>query len=304
MTNQSNNVLALAGGAISAIGGAVHLNYAPLFLPPGTKGWMPFQNYVVRDGDQCMIIDTGLPRLADTLRDGLDKVVGQGKSCWVFATRREVETLDNLSWVLRRYDVTKFYFLIGHMIAPLEVVTFFDEAEDAMEISVTEAHIAANEHIPIEWVRKPEDVVLGSRVFVPIRSPIAILSTYWLYEEATGTLFSSDMWGFLGAREDGGPLVTTSVDDVTIEQLEEHIKAKFDLLCGTDTSRVQETLRKIAAERRIERICPSYGLIIEGSDAVGKLIDMTVEAVDRVGKTPKRSLLEEFRATLTEERVA
>lgn len=304
MTIQNNNVLALAGGAVNAVGGTVHLDRAPLFMAPGTKGWVPFQNYVVRDGDQCMIIDTGLPLLADTVRDGLDKVVGEGKSCWIFATRREVENLDNLSWVLRRYDVTKFYFLIGHMIAPLEVVTFFDEAEDAMEVSVTEAHIAANEHIPIEWVRKPEDVVLGSRTFVPIRSPIAILSTYWLYEEATGTLFSSDMWGFLSAREDGGPQVTTSVEDVTVEQLEGHIKAKFDLLCGTDTSRVQETLRTIVSERRIERICPSYGLIIEGADAVSKLIEMTIEAVDRVGKTPKRSLLEEFMVTVSPERLA
>jgi hypothetical protein len=37
---------------------------------------------------------------------------------------------------------------------------------------------------------------------------------------------------------------------------------------------------------------------------VSKLIEMTIEAVDRVGKTPKRSLLEEFLATVSPERLA
>lgn len=303
MSEDSNNnegsarasVLTLVEDRVFAIGGSVSLEHTPIFVAEGTTGWMPFQCYVVQDGDARLIVDTGLPSLAATVRDGLDRLVGPDGSCAVFATRREVENLDNLSWILRRYSVETFYMIIGHMIAPLGAVTFFDELDDAHEVAMAEAHIAANEEVPIEWIRRPDPVKLGSRTLVPVRSPIAILSTYWLYDPDSGTLFSSDLWGFLPADAPGGPeRAARSPGQVTVERLQAHIEAKFDLLCGTDTTWIRDALRKIAREHRIERVCPSYGCIIEGRDAVDDLIEKTIVAVERVGRRPRRNLLQDF----------
>lgn len=53
-------------------------------------------------------------------------------------------------------------------------------------------------------------------------------------------------------------------------------------------------LTTLIQERPIDRVCPAYGCIIEGKEAVSLLFAQTIEAMRILGDRPRQSVLKGF----------
>ncbi len=65
-------------------------------------------------------------------------------------------------------------------------------------------------------------------------------------------------------------------------------------MIGIDTKPLIEDLLRITATHPIDRICPCFGCIVEGSGAVDMLVAETVKALESLAKQKRPGALEGF----------
>ncbi|MFC7556078.1 hypothetical protein ACFQU7_33380 [Pseudoroseomonas wenyumeiae] len=117
-----------------------------------------------------------------------------------------------------------------------------------------------------------------------LRVELRLLATNWFYEAATCTLFTSDAFAFLArpagawapglSRLRGRDEAPMRVDDIAL-----YLSAKMDWLVGIDPTPILRDLNSIQSARPIDRLCPGFGLVIEGEEAVREAFDRMREAL-------------------------
>jgi hypothetical protein len=50
-------------------------------------------------------------------------------------------------------------------------------------------------------------------------------------------------------------------------------------------------LKAVFADRPVDRICPNFGCVIEGRDAVERTVEQTLRALESMAKIPRQSAL-------------
>lgn len=279
-------VTPLVEGMLYAVGWSVPADRPLTFMAPGATGWLPFQGFVMRDGDEFLLIDSGLSLHRDRIREALDALSEGYSERRVAMTRRELDSILNIPWIVPRYDICKIHF--AGDINPLD---FFE----SMDAANAEGLLRSAADVDLHWLTHGSEVKVGRYTLEAVRPAIRLLSSYWYHEASTRTLFSSDLWAYITRPDEGGPKVIEPSDDqISVDAIYDHLMAKFDWLRGIDPAPVIDGLEEIFASREVELICPNYGCIIKGKDAIARLKANTIEALKRAGAEPRRSVMEGF----------
>ena len=260
-------------GGLTAIGGWLSAAASTSWLPMNGHGWFPVPCYLLRSGSKAVLIDTGLAIHHDAVRSGLSGTLAPGATLDVLLTRREPDMLMNLPWIVRSYGVASV-----RCSGPVDPFDYVEKLEEAMTAEQMRAIVG----VPVEFLAPSGTVELGAFSFELIRPAIRVLATDWLYERTTRTLFSSDMWAFVSAPAPHDVVCPVPDERIDVERILNHLRAKFDWLEGIDTAPISSKLTESVAGRDIERICPSYGCVIEGREAVETLFSNTIEALARL----------------------
>lgn len=274
-------------GLIYALGGVIPANRPISWYPP-SPSFFPVMCYALRDQGDLFLIDTGFPMHRPEIAAGMDILVEGCTDRRAATTRREPDCILNLPWLLHHYKFNAFHFGGEASFTPLD---FFAK----MEEDVVNAELEALAGMKVSYMRPGTALEIGSLRLEPVRPNLRLLSTYWYYETTTHTLFTSDSWGGLTMRDRYDPWATTpSEDEISVDALINFFGFKFDWLYGADTSSLAEEITKLA-ERRIDRICPGYGRIIEGREAVSLMLERTSKALIELGSRPPISAMTEWR---------
>lgn len=257
------------------------------WIARGSRGWLPFQCYAFSTDAHLILVDGGLAVHRQEIASGLAPLLQGERRRMIMTTRRDVDAIINLPWLLRAFGFERVHFGSGDL-SPLDFFAVFDQAN-----AEAQAYALASP-VPVEWVEPGKVTAFGPFRFEFLRPKIRVLASNWLYEASTRTLFSSDSFGFLTRSEPIGPLVETRAAELTTDRIVGFLNAKFDWLCGIDSSVIAHELSALLGERPIERVCPSYGCVIEGKAAVELLFSRTVEALAILSKRPKPSLFADF----------
>lgn len=268
---------------IYSVGAMVQADRMRTWVPREVEGWLPVQCYVLRDGDKLVLIDGGLPAIKEEVSAGLAPLMEGSGERRFFMTRRELDTILNLPWI-----VHDFAFTSAHCGGDLSPIDFFEKIDEAS----ADAQMTSLTEVPFTFL-KPGDVTrIGSLKLEMVRASIMVLPTFWFYEESTGTLFTSDCWSFAAAsRADGPRIVGVSDTDLSVEAIRASLSVKFDWLRGIDNSPIAQDLEQLFAQRDVKRICPAFGCIIEGRDAVDMVLGNTLAALAEMAAEPWRSAL-------------
>ncbi len=97
--------LTLVNDRLYRLGGQVELDERVSWVPPGTQGWLPANCYAVVEGDEVLLIDTGLACHEASVLGALDQLVEPGKKVKVFITRSEMDCVSNLGAIASRFGV-------------------------------------------------------------------------------------------------------------------------------------------------------------------------------------------------------
>lgn len=277
---------AIVPGALYAVGGGVPADVPVSWIPEGPGGWMPVQCFIFRDGREAVVMDSGLGAHRAAIEAGLQDLLGDGPPPRALISRWEPDAMVNLPWLIRRFGVRDVLSYGG--IDPLD---FFERFEEAAATAQVEAAGPAR-LVPIG----PGQVLhVGALRIEVLPVSLRLLLAVWFFEHTTGSLFTADSFGFLPNPAGPFPFAARPhAEALSPAVLRRSLETKFDWLVGARTEALIADLDALHARLPIERVCPSFGGIIEGQDNVSRLFRSTTAALRQLASERSASPLAGF----------
>jgi flavorubredoxin len=259
------------GEGLLRLGGLVRLGRYSGWVPPDTGGWEPFNVYAARDGDDCLVVNSGPALLSDVVLTQLREAFPAGR-VQVIITRNEFEVMGGLAAILAAYPGSRL---------------LYPGAGGILDWIDYRQSIAGVEH---DLRREVPIVNLGfaggsfnvgeDRKFVFSRPPFGTLSFIWLYDETSGALFTSDAFSFVHL-EDGETEVAAALPErVTPDYVAAHLGTRFWWLRRASRPTIKKRIEDLFASTRVSMLCPSRGAVIKGTETVRAAVDVTLAAID------------------------
>ena len=241
--------------------------------PKSTAGsYMAVSCFLLDGGREKLLIDTGVAVNRNWLINQIVTCCEADGRLSLLMSRREPDAIINLPALAEKPGLQRVY--CGGVISPLE---FFEQVD---KLSAAR-HVNALAHSDITWIAPDENLELGSLKLKVLRTPLAVLPKNHFYDYRTRTLFGSDSWGFAGQNHAGTLEVITSDDDrLSVERLADYLTYRFPWIRGANVDAVKASIRSIRANFEIERICSTYGAVLEGAALVDTVLERTIAAID------------------------
>ena len=233
-------------GKVYALGESVPLDGRVSWAPEVESLGQACSCYLLIEGESALLVDTGVPAHWSTIEPQLRELVAPGTSVRVFLTRPELDCVANLPAIREIYRLKDTDVLSGGADSPFD---FFNEAA-ALNQARQHSHV----------VLRTSGFDLGPDRIIRIVVPkLRFLPTYWPYDVATRTLFTSDLFTHVCEAADGSPVV---------DDLASHLLCKFWWLKGAVTQPFIEDIWSIFDQLQPEILAPNHGGIIRGSEAI------------------------------------
>jgi hypothetical protein len=271
---------------IFAIGGAVPADMPLSLFPRGMKGWLPLQCYALRDGNNFLLLDTGVTLFKKEIGAAIARISEGSTRRTLLLTRREHDAAVNLPWIVS--DFAFHLVMAGGDLNPLD---FFATMDDASAF----AQLRATSGIDVKFVKAGSIVEVGLLRMEALPVVLRVLTTQWYHEHTSKTLFTSDSFGFVTTASKSGPTkISPDKHAISAAEIKKYLGAKFDWICGIDTKPLIKDLVDVVGGRDIERVCACSGAIIEGKEAVAYLFEQTVVALEELAREPRKSVMAGF----------
>lgn len=243
---------------LTRIGASVALDGRLSWAPRIEGHYQPINCYVALDGAGRTLVETGLAAHRQTLFTQLRQTLTADEPFLIFMTRTEHECSGNLSAITAAMNVSKVIF--GGGGNPFDA---YDEVTRSAKSDV------ARQALPPAGAAMAPLGDSQSLYLVPAR--IRILTTYWLYDRTSKTLFTSDVFGHT-SHPAGGPVVLSTLDEdeTTFESARQHILQKFFWLPEARTHLLKQWLERVFSECDVEIIAPTHGSVLRGRPLVEK----------------------------------
>lgn len=241
------------------------------WVPPTLRGYQPANSYLILDGKNATLIDTGPALYEDEIVGQLKSVLPAGAHLTVFVTRLEPEGLGNIGPIQARIGIDRIITGgIPNMFDSWNEIPGFVEMwnnrSDWLGDRTFMDRVATGESIPMG----------GSDRLLVLPAPLRILATFWVYDRATRTLFTTDVFGHTSVKSPTESPVRSSLaeDDTTYESAKAQVLAKFPWVAYANNKPIDEKLTQLFAERPVEIIAPMHGAVLRGEALVSKHLEL------------------------------
>lgn len=256
------------------------------WIADDSRGFLPLHVYVLRDSGALLLVDTGTGAHKPQITEGFDYLMDGYADRRLLVTRREPDCFVNFSWAVQTFGISRIYY--AGELNPLNLFERFEQTANELQLH----HLYKG---AIENIQPGLNFTVGNLRIRMVKSAIRLIAAIWAYEETTKTLFTSDSFAFVTVPQaSSSPVVKPSDDEISAERVFGYLDKKFDWLRGVDPAPFKTELAAIFEGPDIERLCPTYGAVIEGREAVQKVYKNTLAALDRVTALPPRRSMEGF----------
>jgi flavorubredoxin len=249
------------------IGGMLPLDGRISWVPRDLGGYQPSNCYLVLDGKEATLIDTGPAALEREVVEQLKSVLPEGAHLTVFVTRLEPEGLGNIGPIQAAIGIDNIITGgVPNMFDSWNEIPGFVELwsnrSDWLGDRTFMERVATGESIPMS----------GSDRLLVLPAPLRILATFWVYDPVTRALFTTDVFGHTSVAGPDDPVVRSSPaeDDTTYESARAHVLAKFPWIPEAQLGPVDAKLSAIFAERQVDLIAPMHGCVLRGEELIAK----------------------------------
>lgn len=256
-----------------AFGDSVELDGRGSWMPPEAHGRQPMHCYVMVEGQHALIVDPGPAIISKAVVAGVHAVVPAGAKPPVFLTRYQLDGIGNLAAIAAKIPLGTIYSGgVSNPFDSFDQVTSADGAEEAMILNV--ARIPAGGSVLIGAGRE-------LRIVTPM---LRILTTFWAFDDGTGTLFTSDSFTHvLTTAADERPVLDDgAADATTVREVRAHLLAAFDWLRHADVAPIVENVCAAFDKYEVVRIAPARGCVIEGRDLVERHRDLLIDVLNEI----------------------
>ncbi len=259
-------IAALAEGKLYALQHPYALDGRVSSYPASARGFSVANSYLLTQPDAAMLIDTGFGKDEPAIRAQIESLIAPRLPLSLFPLRlNEFMSINNVETFAGHFNVEQCY------TSNTDAALWFDFGAKADGRSILDS-------MPVVAVTRADTIALGKqgRPIAVRQAPIRLIATRWLYDQATRTLFSSDMFTHVWRERAAGPWVVTDDDDTTsARELRSFLlNTRYWWLEGAPTGSMRRGIAEIFDKYDVETIAPGYGCILCGRKVVSRHVQM------------------------------
>ena len=273
-----SNVATLADGKLYALQNALHLDGRVSAYPARARGYSMMNCYLLVEDDAATLLDTGFAAHEPSIRRQITSLIGPKQPLSLFPLRlNEFMSINNVETLSAHFDVEQCYTGNPDAAWWFDFGATSDQGKNVLDkLKVTV--VSRDETLPVGK--------LGARMLNVFQAPVRLISTRWIYDGATKTLFTSDMFSHVWRETPEGPWIVDENNDTSSF---DHIRSfllntRYWWLEGINIGPLREEVAKVIETYDIETLAPGYGAIIRGRDLVAKqfrIFDEVLASLDR-----------------------
>jgi flavorubredoxin len=241
------------------------------------RGFSVANSYLLTEPDAAMLIDTGFGKDEPVIRAQIESLIAPGLPLSMFPLRlNEFMSINNVESFAGHFNVETCY------TSNLDAALWFDFGAKADGRDVLAS-------MKVTAVTRSDVINLGAggRAIDVMNAPIRLIATRWLYDRATRTLFSSDLFTHVWRDAETGPWVVTDADNDPTSLADVRsfmLNTRYWWLEGAPTDAIRRGIDKVFDTCDVETIAPGYGCILRGRNVVERhyrMLDDFLKACDK-----------------------
>jgi flavorubredoxin len=273
----SGGIASLADDALYALQNPFALDGRVSSYPASARGFSVANSYLLTQSDAAMLIDTGFGKDERTIRAQIEQLIAPGLPLSMFPLRlNEFMSINNVESFAGHFNVETCY------TSNIDAALWFDFGARAEGRDILKS-------MKVTAVTRADTIQLGnaSRAIEVMQAPIRLIATRWLYDRATRTLFSSDMFTHVWRDSQNGPWIVTESDNDSTSLSDVRsfmLNTRYWWLEGAPTDSIRRGIGNVFDKYDIETIAPGYGCILRGRNVVARhyrMLDEFLKACDK-----------------------
>ena len=273
----TGGIAALADDRLYALQNPFPLDGRVSSYPASARGFSVVNSYMLTQPDAAMLIDTGFGKDEPAIRAQIESLIAPGLPLSMFPLRlNEFMSINNVESFAGHFNVETCY------TSNIDAALWFDFGAKAEGRDILKS-------MKVTAVTRADTIELGKagRAIDVMQAPIRLIATRWLYDRATRTLFSSDMFTHLWRDTATGPWLVTDADNdpTALRDIRSFmLNTRYWWLEGAPTDTIRRGIGNVFDKYDIECIAPGYGCILRGRNVVErhyKMLDEFLKACDK-----------------------
>jgi len=272
----ARGIAALTDGKVYALQHPYALDGRVSSYPASARGFSVANSYLLTQSDAVLLIDTGFGKDEPVIRAQIESLIAPGLPLSLFPLRlNEFMSINNVETFAGHFNIEQCY------TSNPDAALWFDFGAQLDGRSILES-------MKVTAVTRSDTIQLGrqGRTIDVMQAPIRLIATRWLYDRATRTLFSSDMFTHVWRPRAEGPwIVTDDSDTTTVGELRSFLlNTRYWWLEGAPTDAIRRDIGNVFDKFDIETIAPGYGCILHGRKVVARhfqMLDEILKACDK-----------------------
>jgi flavorubredoxin len=245
--------------------------------PASARGCSVANSYLLTEPDAAMLIDTGFGKDEAVIRGQIEALVAPGVPLSLFPLRlNEFMSINNVESFAAHFNVQTCY------TSNIDAALWFDFGAKTDGRDVLKS-------MNVTAVTRADTIALGGarRAIEVMQAPLRLIATRWLYDRATRTLFSSDMFTHVWRDTATGPWIVTAADNDPTSLADVRsfmLNTRYWWLEGAPTDTIRRGIAKVFDTYDVETIAPGYGCILRGRAVVERhyrMLDEFLKACDK-----------------------
>jgi flavorubredoxin len=277
MDGVARGIAALAEGKLYALQHPYALDGRVSSYPASARGFSVANSYLLTQSDAAMLIDTGFGKDERAIRGQIETLIAPRLPLSLFPLRlNEFMSINNVEDFAGHFNVEQCY------TSNVDAALWFDFGSKADGRNILES-------MKVVAVTRSDTIRLGKegRLIDVMQAPIRLIATRWLYDRATRTLFSSDMFTHVWRGSRKGPWIVTETDDdsTSLRDMRSFLlNTRYWWLEGAPTDAIRRGIDDVFDKYEVETIAPGYGCILRGHKVVARHVRMLDEILKGLDK--------------------
>jgi flavorubredoxin len=245
--------------------------------PGSARGFSVVNSYLLTQPDAAMLIDTGFGKDEALIRGQIEQLIAPGLPFSMFPLRlNEFMSINNVESFAGHFNIETCY------TSNPDAALWFDFGAKENGRGILDA-------INVTAVTRADTINLGKsgRAIDVMQAPLRLIATRWLYDRATRTLFSSDMFTHVWRDSEMGPWIVTDADNDPTSPRDVRsfmLNTRYWWIEGAPTDSIRRGIGNVFDKYDIETIAPGYGCILRGRNVVARhyrMLDEFLKACDK-----------------------
>jgi hypothetical protein len=273
----AGGIAALAENRLYALQNPFPLDGRVSAYPASARGFSVANSYLLAEPDAATLIDTGFGKDEPVIRAQIESLIAPGLPLSLFPLRlNEFMSINNVESFAGHFNVETCY------TSNIDAALWFDFGAKTDGRDILKS-------MKVTAVTRADTIALGNgrRAIDVMQAPIRLIATRWLYDRATRTLFSSDMFTHLWRDAATGPWIVDETDNDATSLADVRsfmLNTRYWWLEGAPTDTIRRGIGKVFDTYDIETIAPGYGCILRGRAVVERhyqMLDEFLKACDK-----------------------